>query len=78
MSSSQLASCISRYVIAVSSRCRSDELIYRSTMQRCLKDLRERFAKCGISASEAIVPFRETAVKAPGEDYTFTQGVARR
>ena len=32
--------------------------------QRCLKDLRERFAKCGISASEAIVPFRETAVKA--------------
>lgn len=35
--------------------------------QRCLKDLRERFAKCGIQASEAIVPFRETAVKAPGE-----------
>jgi len=31
--------------------------------QRCLKDLRERFAKCAISASEAIVPFRETAVK---------------
>jgi ribosome assembly protein 1 len=29
-----------------------------------LKDLRERFAKCAITASEAIVPFRETAVKA--------------
>lgn len=34
-----------------------------SPPQRCLKDLRERFAKCAISASEAIVPFRETAVK---------------
>ncbi|KAJ9117235.1 hypothetical protein QFC20_000380 [Naganishia adeliensis] len=32
-------------------------------LERCLKDLRERFAKCAISASEAIVPFRETAVK---------------
>ncbi len=36
-------------------------------LERCLKDLRERFAKCAISASEAIVPFRETAVKAAGE-----------
>ena len=34
--------------------------------QRCLKDLRERFAKCAIQQSEAIVPFRETAVRAPG------------
>jgi len=33
--------------------------------QRCLKDLRERFAKVDIQASEPIVPFRETAVKAP-------------
>ncbi|GHJ88682.1 hypothetical protein NliqN6_5084 [Naganishia liquefaciens] len=32
-------------------------------LERCLKDLRERFAKCAITASEAIVPFRETAVK---------------
>lgn len=36
-------------------------------LERCLKDLRERFARCGISASEAIVPFRETAVRVPGE-----------
>ncbi|CAG8760241.1 10288_t:CDS:2, partial [Acaulospora colombiana] len=31
---------------------------------RCLKDLRERFAKVDIQASEPIVPFRETAIKA--------------
>jgi ribosome assembly protein 1 len=36
------------------------------SIQRCLKDLRERFAKCAITASEAIVPFRETAVKQAG------------
>ncbi|KAG8908436.1 Cytoplasmic GTPase/eEF2-like protein (ribosomal biogenesis) [Tulasnella sp. 403] len=33
--------------------------------QRCLKDLRERFAKVEIQASKPIVPFREMAVKAP-------------
>ncbi|KAF7299201.1 hypothetical protein MIND_00868800 [Mycena indigotica] len=32
--------------------------------ERCLKDLRERFAKVEIQASKPIVPFRETAVKA--------------
>jgi ribosome assembly protein 1 len=37
-----------------------------SFVQRCLKDLRERFAKVEIQASKPIVPFRETAVKAPG------------
>ncbi|CCM01889.1 uncharacterized protein FIBRA_03960 [Fibroporia radiculosa] len=31
---------------------------------RCLKDLRERFAKIEINASKPIVPFRETAVRA--------------
>ncbi|RPD62455.1 translation elongation factor 2 [Lentinus tigrinus ALCF2SS1-7] len=31
--------------------------------ERCLKDLRERFAKVEIHASKPIVPFRETAVK---------------
>ncbi|TBU62363.1 translation elongation factor 2 [Dichomitus squalens] len=31
--------------------------------ERCLKDLRERFAKIEIHASKPIVPFRETAVK---------------
>ncbi|KAJ7075890.1 P-loop containing nucleoside triphosphate hydrolase protein [Mycena belliarum] len=32
--------------------------------ERCLKDLRERFARIEIQASKPIVPFRETAVKA--------------
>ncbi|KAJ7164628.1 P-loop containing nucleoside triphosphate hydrolase protein [Mycena crocata] len=31
--------------------------------ERCLKDLRERFARVEIQASKPIVPFRETAVK---------------
>ncbi|KAH8104488.1 translation elongation factor 2 [Cristinia sonorae] len=34
-------------------------------LERCLKDLRERFAKVEIHASKPIVPFRETAIKAP-------------
>ncbi|KIJ59473.1 hypothetical protein HYDPIDRAFT_183983 [Hydnomerulius pinastri MD-312] len=34
-------------------------------LERCLKDLRERFARVEIQASKPIVPFRETAVKAP-------------
>ncbi|KAH7885095.1 P-loop containing nucleoside triphosphate hydrolase protein [Phlebopus sp. FC_14] len=33
-------------------------------LERCLKDLRERFARVEIQASKPIVPFRETAVKA--------------
>lgn len=33
-------------------------------LERCLKDLRERFAKCEIQAGEPIVPFRETIIKA--------------
>ncbi|KAF8914910.1 P-loop containing nucleoside triphosphate hydrolase protein [Mucidula mucida] len=32
-------------------------------LERCLKDLRERFAKVDIQASKPIVPFRETTVK---------------
>ncbi|KZP01342.1 P-loop containing nucleoside triphosphate hydrolase protein [Calocera viscosa TUFC12733] len=32
-------------------------------LERCLKDLRERFAKIDIQASEPIVPFRETAIR---------------
>ncbi|KAH9854742.1 translation elongation factor 2 [Lenzites betulinus] len=31
--------------------------------ERCIRDLKERFAKIEIHASEPIVPFRETAVK---------------
>ncbi|OJD15049.1 hypothetical protein AJ78_04672 [Emergomyces pasteurianus Ep9510] len=34
-------------------------------LERCLKDLRERFAKCDIQAGEAIVPYRETIINAP-------------
>ncbi|KAK0272098.1 Cytoplasmic GTPase/eEF2-like protein (ribosomal biogenesis) [Friedmanniomyces endolithicus] len=33
-------------------------------LERCLKDLRERFAKCDIQAGEAIVPYRESIVRA--------------
>ncbi|KAF9365641.1 Cytoplasmic GTPase/eEF2-like protein (ribosomal biogenesis) [Mortierella sp. NVP85] len=36
-------------------------------LQRCMADLRERFAKIEISMSEPIVPFRETAVDAPAQ-----------
>ena len=33
-------------------------------LERCLTDLRERFARCEIQAGEAIVPYRETLVRA--------------
>ncbi|CZT40755.1 probable translation elongation factor eEF4 [Rhynchosporium secalis] len=33
-------------------------------LERCLTDLRERFAKCEIQAGEAIVPYRETIIRA--------------
>lgn len=33
-------------------------------LERCLTDLRERFARCEIQAGEPIVPYRETIVKA--------------
>lgn len=33
-------------------------------LERCLKDLRERFARCEIQVGEPIVPYRETIVKA--------------
>ncbi|KAJ4481902.1 translation elongation factor 2 [Lentinula aciculospora] len=35
-------------------------------LERCLKDLRERFAKVEIHSSKPIVPFRETAVREAG------------
>ncbi|XP_043240169.1 elongation factor-like GTPase 1 isoform X1 [Amphibalanus amphitrite] len=37
-------------------------------LQRCLDDLRERFAGVEINASEPIVPFRETIVEPPKTD----------
>ncbi|KIX08715.1 uncharacterized protein Z518_03372 [Rhinocladiella mackenziei CBS 650.93] len=33
-------------------------------LERCLKDLRERFARCDIQPGDPIVPYRETIVKA--------------
>lgn len=33
-------------------------------LERCLKDLRERFARCEIQVGEPIVPYRETIVNA--------------
>lgn len=35
-------------------------------LERCLKDLRERFARCAISASKPLVPYRETAIRVSG------------
>uniref|UniRef100_A0A8D3B3C6 Elongation factor-like 1 n=1 Tax=Scophthalmus maximus TaxID=52904 RepID=A0A8D3B3C6_SCOMX len=37
-------------------------------LQRCLDDLRERFAKIEFSASKPIIPFRETVVRPPKVD----------
>ncbi|XP_054954237.1 elongation factor-like GTPase 1 isoform X3 [Pan paniscus] len=37
-------------------------------LQRCLDDLKERFAKIHISVSEPIIPFRETITKPPKVD----------
>ncbi|KAM8973977.1 elongation factor-like GTPase 1 isoform 2-T2 [Pelodytes ibericus] len=37
-------------------------------LQRCLDDLKERFAKIQISASEPIIPFRETIIRPPKVD----------
>ncbi|PWY65567.1 ribosome assembly protein 1 [Aspergillus heteromorphus CBS 117.55] len=34
-------------------------------LERCIKDLRERFAKCDIQTGETIVPYRETITSAP-------------
>ncbi|TFK20598.1 P-loop containing nucleoside triphosphate hydrolase protein [Coprinopsis marcescibilis] len=46
-------------------------------LERCLKDLRERFARVEIQSSKPIVPFRETAVKAPEMAPTKTPGAPR-
>ncbi|RAL14553.1 GTPase RIA1 [Aspergillus homomorphus CBS 101889] len=34
-------------------------------LERCIKDLRERFAKCDIQTGQTIVPYRETITSAP-------------
>ena len=47
-------------------------------LERCLKDLRERFAKCEIQAGEPIVPYRESIVTAeemaPPKDKDLPRG----
>lgn len=47
-------------------------------LERCLKDLRERFAKCEIQAGEPIVPYRESIVAAaemnPPKDANLPRG----
>ncbi|CAD6890782.1 unnamed protein product [Tilletia controversa] len=46
-------------------------------LERCLRDLRERFAKCEIQASAPLVPFRETAIKAAEMPPPKTEGAPR-
>ncbi|KAJ2934588.1 hypothetical protein H1R20_g2507, partial [Candolleomyces eurysporus] len=46
-------------------------------LERCLKDLRERFARVEIQPSKPIVPFRETAVKVADMAPTKTPGAPR-
>lgn len=47
-------------------------------LERCLKDLKERFAKCEIQAGEPIVPYRESIVAAaemnPPKDANLPRG----
>ena len=47
-------------------------------LERCLKDLRERFARCEIQAGEPIVPYRESIVQAlemaPPKDKDLPRG----
>lgn len=47
-------------------------------LERCLKDLRERFARCEIQAGEPIVPYRESIVNAvemaPPKDKDLPRG----
>ncbi|KAI9837243.1 MAG: hypothetical protein M1819_000317 [Sarea resinae] len=49
-------------------------------LERCLKDLRERYARCEIQAGEPIVPYRETIVSAaemaPPKDKDLPRGTA--
>lgn len=46
-------------------------------LERCLRDLRERFARCDIQASPPLVPFRETCVKAADMAPPKTSGAPR-
>lgn len=46
-------------------------------LERCMKDLRDRFARCKIQQSPPLVPFRETAVKGSAMAPPKTPGAAR-
>lgn len=46
-------------------------------LERCLRDLRERFARCEIQVSPPLVPFRETCVKAADMAPPKTPGAPR-
>ena len=46
-------------------------------LERCLRDLRERFARCDIQVSPPLVPFRETCVKAADMAPPKTSGAPR-
>lgn len=46
-------------------------------LERCMKDLRERFARCPIQQSPPLVPFRETAVKGATMPPPKTPGAPR-
>jgi ribosome assembly protein 1 len=47
-------------------------------LERCLKDLKERFAKCELTVGEPIVPYRETIIRAaemnPARDKDLPRG----
>ncbi|MCJ1394837.1 Cytoplasmic GTPase/eEF2-like protein (ribosomal biogenesis) [Xylographa bjoerkii] len=46
-------------------------------LERCLKDLRERFARCEIQAGEPIVPYRETIANTSEMDPTKNKDAQR-
>lgn len=46
-------------------------------LERCLKDLRERYARCEIQAGEPIVPYRETIIRAAEMNPPKNQDVPR-
>lgn len=46
-------------------------------LERCLRDLKERFARCAIQSSQPLVPYRETAVKGAEMPPPKTEGAAR-
>ncbi|KAK5089400.1 Cytoplasmic GTPase/eEF2-like protein (ribosomal biogenesis) [Exophiala xenobiotica] len=46
-------------------------------LERCLKDLRERYARCDVQPGEPIVPYRETIIKAEEMEPTKNKDLPR-